>query len=215
MRQSARFLLAACLALNVAPGEAAEAAATGETVSLQDFGTVLASGQASAARWMRGPDSYLLQVVIERRKSYATPAPTEPPEQVPLPDPGLESGDRARFFIADTIRNLRGLDPWLACSRTPSLIDPRQRPRTSFEYMNQPFPPQFKERRLDVWLLKADGTQVQPATYSCATNIIVGNAEVTYRFPLIEALQAAAVAVRIDEDYYIEKLQWASPPASW
>ena len=197
MRRSAGFFLMACLALNGA--SASEAAATTGVVALQQFRAVLASGQATAARWMRGPDSYLLQVVLERRRSNA------------IPDPGLEPADHAKEFIANTIRELRELEPWMPCSRPPSRYDPRETPDTSIKYMNQSFPPQFRERRLDVWLLKVDGTQVHPVTYSCATDIIVGHAEVTYKFPLTEAQQAAAVAVRIDENYYIEKLDRGSP----
>jgi hypothetical protein len=63
-----------------------------------------------------------------------------------------------------------------------------------------------------VWLLKADGTQIAPATYNCvyssrqppAPNDVVS---IWYGFPMAEGAQAVAAAIRIDDDFYIEKLQ--------
>jgi hypothetical protein len=69
-----------------------------------------------------------------------------------------------------------------------------------------------REGRVEVWLLGADGTHIPPATYNCAyssrqpqtpSDIV----SIWYGFPLADSTQAVAAAIRIDDDFYIEKLQ--------
>jgi hypothetical protein len=71
-----------------------------------------------------------------------------------------------------------------------------------------------------VWLLRADGTLVVPAAYTCRLLPASPEAstsppsalrnksdEFTYRYSVEEGAQAVAAAIRIDIDFYIEKLQ--------
>ncbi len=71
-------------------------------------------------------------------------------------------------------------------------------------------PPKLPET--NVWLLRADGTQIFPISTStlpppekCTLRCIA--VEVLYRFSIADAEQAIAAAVRIGDDFYIEKLQ--------
>jgi hypothetical protein len=84
--------------------------------------------------------------------------------------------------------------------------------------MNQPYPPKLKDPRVDVWLLKADGTQILPATYSCdltrrGADKSRPHAEISYEFPLASTAQAVAAAIRIEDRYFIQKLQPTAEPA--
>ena len=56
-----------------------------------------------------------------------------------------------------------------------------------------------------MWLLRADGTQILPAGYSCTNNR--ASIDVQYRFPVDDSADAVAAAVRIDSNFHIEKLQ--------
>jgi hypothetical protein len=77
--------------------------------------------------------------------------------------------------------------------------------------------PQSTEKpEVEVWLLRADGTQLvtrtpraTPPPGSCALRC---NAmEILYRFSLMEASQAVAAVVRIGDSVYIEKLESLEP----
>jgi hypothetical protein len=69
-----------------------------------------------------------------------------------------------------------------------------------------------RQPEVAVWLLRADGTQLvtrmprtTPPPESC---VIRCNAiEIQYRFSIAEATQAVAAAIRIGDDFYIEKLE--------
>jgi hypothetical protein len=72
-------------------------------------------------------------------------------------------------------------------------------------------PPQFQ-----VWLLRSNGTQILPIYRSpepdpakCTLRCIAQ--EVSYRFSLADGDEAVAVVVRIDDEYYLEKLQPLKP----
>jgi hypothetical protein len=134
------------------------------------------------------------------------------------PAPAPPGADRSSFFIGNTIANLRGMDPWFACDRTLTLVDGRRTDGTSPEpriprapsTLDQPYPPVLKESRVEAWLLKSDGTQILPVTYSCdpgVSNPARPAVEIAYIFAVPDSAQAVAAAVRIDGDYYIEKLQ--------
>jgi hypothetical protein len=70
---------------------------------------------------------------------------------------------------------------------------------------------------IQVWLLRADGTQIAPVAvameisnaYGCRINCPVSGKQ--YRFPLLDGAQAAAIAISVDEVYYIEKLHSLEP----
>jgi hypothetical protein len=71
-------------------------------------------------------------------------------------------------------------------------------------------PPKLPET--NVWLLRANGTQILPTSTStlpspekCTLRCIA--IEVLYRFSIADAEQAIAAAVKIGDDFYIEKLQ--------
>ena len=65
--------------------------------------------------------------------------------------------------------------------------------------------------QLQVWVLRADGTIIQPrntrpanAATAPPRSLVV---DATYVFPDVAAEQAVAVAMRVDGDFYIEKLE--------
>jgi hypothetical protein len=66
--------------------------------------------------------------------------------------------------------------------------------------------------RVQVWLLKTDGSQVFPAHGSPAPRPPERNGvrtisySLTYRFPLAGGSEAVALAVRINEDFYVDQL---------
>lgn len=71
-----------------------------------------------------------------------------------------------------------------------------------------------KRPQTSVWLLRADGTQIlpgapstNPSVDSCSKNIRCIAVDVQYRFSIADATAAVAIAVRIDDEYFIEKLQ--------
>ena len=146
---------------------------------------------------------------------------------------GSASLERSSFFIGNTIANLRGLDPAFGC-RTLTLVDGRRvvggqpppvpaappAPSAPSALVVQSYPPRIKHRRIEVWLLKADGAQILPAAYTCAVVPAATGAptslpsasqsrseEFTYRYSVADSTQAVAAAIRIDNDFYIEKLQ--------
>lgn len=97
----------------------------------------------------------------------------------------------------------------LAGGRTLNLVDGR-RIAPGYE-ASASQPQQTMQSEVSVWLLRADGTQILPRTppWTKPENcwIPVCNAiEILYRFSL-DASQAMAVAVRIGDEFYIEKLQ--------
>ena len=233
MKPPVKLLFAACLTTFVAATTSTGTTAAESEASVQDLVQVRASTQVVAAHWTRRPDVYVLQVALDRSRSTekrasapGTEAPTQLAPQNRAPAPQLTATaspdtDRAQFFIGNTIANLRGLDPWFTCGRTLTLVEGRRapgqppappRPDPALAYMNQPYPPKFKERRVEVWLLKADGTQILPTTYSCDMGPTyqptpVRPVEISYEFPLADSEQAVAAAIRIDDEYYIEKLK--------
>jgi len=184
-------LLSACLAMLVLPAMAP--AADASDVAAHDLGKVAASEMVSAAQWMREPDSYTLKVVLDRERFAAkqravVAANKERMARDPNPAPGL---DRGQYFIDATIASLRGAALWFPCGRIPR-IQPVSAPAPA------------RERRVEAWLLGADGTHIQPAGYNCseAPDVV----EVLYRYAVADIGKAVAAAVRVDGDYYIEQL---------
>lgn len=230
MKRPAKLLFATCLTTMFAVAgpdntSAADSDAPTQVLVQEDI-----PDQVTTARWTRTPDAYILHVVLDRpapplRSEGATanrPAPA-------IPDAGIQRPDRGSFFISDTVANLRGMDPAFGC-RTLTLVDGRRTVRgqqsapapaaaPSPGTMNQPYPPRLKDPRVDVWLLKADGTQILPATYSCdlrrpGPDMSRPHLEVSYEFPLAGADHAVAAAIRIEDRYFIQKLQPAPKPAT-
>jgi hypothetical protein len=229
MNRRANLLFAACLA-TMAAGAGSEVIAAAEgAVETQDLLNVRAAGQVTAS-WTRQPDFYTLQVVMETAKPRPPRAstPASQPESQPPPSNAVRdvSPDRSSFFIGNTIANLRGLDPSFGC-RTLTLVDGRRAvggqtpaPVARPAPLIQSYPPRIKYPRIEVWLLKAGGTQILPVAYSCVPVPAAGGAqssplsalrsgsdEVSYRYSVADSAQAVAAAIRIDNDFYIEKLQ--------
>jgi hypothetical protein len=81
----------------------------------------------------------------------------------------------------------------------------------------RPAPRTEQRPEVQVWLLRADGTQIlpvlqSPATASsgeCKANRIAD--EVLFRFDVAESAQAIALAMKIGDEYHIEKLQPLEP----
>jgi hypothetical protein len=243
MKPPAKLLFAASVTMIVAASWPKAAIAAEDEAQAQNLAQVEAADQVISAHWARRPDSYVLQVMVDPSRfvsaraqataNPAAPATAQQRQQTPLMTlpPTLNAAatepvqDRGSFFIGSTIANLRGLDPTF-CGRSLTLIDGRRssgqatpttaQPATAAPKLsvNQPYPPRFKYNHVEVWLLKADGTQILPATYSCDLGPRRPPApapiEITYEFPLAGGEQAAAAAIRIGDNFYIEKLQ---PPA--
>jgi hypothetical protein len=101
-------------------------------------------------------------------------------------------------------------------ARTLRLVDGRRMVSTSApDAVAQPQPVAQLPRapQTNVWLLRADGTQIIPRTplvSSCSGRCIA--VDVQYRFSIAEATQAVAAAVRIGDEFFIEKLQSLEQP---
>lgn len=233
MKPTAGCLVTTCVATMVAVvGSPAVAAAEG-AMATQDLVNVRAAGQVTAS-WTRQPDYYALQVVMETSRP-APPRPVVPSNvpAAPASTTGNISPERSSFFVGGTIANLRGLDPVFGC-RTLTLVDGRRvvggQPTaplspgpsvTPYPYgVVQSYPPAIKHPRIEVWLLRADGAQVVPAAYTCTLLPASPDAstafpsvsrnkseEFSYRYSVEDGPQAVAAAIRIDNDFYIEKLQ--------
>jgi hypothetical protein len=211
------FQFPAALALFIAATGASIASEA--TVLAQDLLKVSASDKVVAALWTRRPDSYTLQVVLERSRPVAKATPVSPPTA--SNEAEYRSGTGS-FFIGNTIANLRCLDPDFG-DRTLTLVDGRravagqsvappapQQPRAA----PPPRPLLSAPPQVQVWLLRADGTQILPVVQApnpalaepvCRTG--VNTNEVLFRFALADSGQAVAAAIKIDDEYYIEKLQ--------
>lgn len=227
MERRSQLLFAACLATVIAATRPDGAAAAEDQAQAQDLVLVSATGPVTAARWARRPDSYVLHIVYDPSRSalWQQAAADRPAPSAATPVP-VDGQNRGSYFIGNTIANLRGLAPAF-CGRTLTLVDGRRltdrqtaqpAPAPTPVSVNQPYPPKYRFSRVEVWLLKTDGTQILPATYSCDVAARPATAatpvEITYEFPLAGGEQAAAAAFRIDSDYYIEKLQPPSPAAA-
>jgi hypothetical protein len=213
-------------------------AGEGALAAQQPLLKVMSTERVKRAAWIRSADAYALQVVLDWTKYEGKPrvAAAATPEQllalpaVPVPaPPAVPAGtslERTSFFIGDAIANLRGLDPVFPCGRVLTLIDGR-RPAVNGQLVppappptpgkDQPYPPRMKEGRIEVWLLKADGTQLLPEGYSCMSAPPTARArhsegEVLYKFSVADGGQAVAAAIRIDDDFYIEKLESLQAP---
>jgi len=224
------LISAATRAMGVVAAEADD-----KGVYAQDLPTVSASGNVTAALWTRRPDSYTLQLVLNRSRYALTLAPAAP---VPAASEvnvgaGPESLERSSFFVGNAIANLRCLDPDFG-GRTLTLVDGR---RTPGQQPTTPAPPgqmppsnpplqvrealQLREApQVQAWLLRADGTQITPVRQvpqqlsdgKCAARHIAD--EILYRVSVADGSEAVAVAIRIDDEYYIEKLRLQAPGAA-
>jgi hypothetical protein len=208
MKCTAQIQLLACLAIVIA-GESGFAAATEVTASEQELQNVKASDQVVSAMWQRQPESCTLRVVIARSAAAALVNVEEALKAVPpnssrmqpqhIPnwrpnreqDAASENAERGSRFIADTIARLRAMDPAFSGGAPGS---------------------DGKERRIEVWLLRADGSLIQPASYVRETGARVS---VSYGYSIADSMQAVAAAIRIDDGYYIDKLlPLHAPPAA-
>jgi hypothetical protein len=126
----------------------------------------------------------------------------------------LVTGVPSDIFVGRTIANLRGLDPSFG-TRTLQMVEGRRVAGQRITPLPRIAP------KIQVWLLRADGTQILPtwrsaepvAGKTCSLRCIA--TETLFRFSLPEGAQAVAAAISIDEQYYIEKLQpLASKPAA-
>ncbi|MEO8314876.1 MAG: hypothetical protein ABI645_08795 [Pseudomonadota bacterium] len=221
--KSGHHLISACIATLAAIALPAVSAAAEIPVVAQDLLNVRASNKVAAALWTRRPDSYTLQIALPSSGCGGAKATTVAAEKAPE----ANSVDRSSFFIGNTIANLRGVDPGFG-GCILMLIDGRRVVQGSSQPESSRPPEQAAPPKLvvappkgppsiQVWLLRADGTQIPPVmvamessnAYGCKANCPVSGK--LYRFPLVEGAQAVAAAVQIDDDYYIEKLQPLEP----
>lgn len=235
MKRPARPLLASCLAATVASLSGFVIGAEGVEAQ-QELVSVKTANQVLSAVWTRQPDSYTLQLVIDRSMPWPVadlhdvqklvPQNASGPQPQPIPNWPVPNGqedtsgnvDRRSAFIANTIANLRGLNA-SPCGRTLSSTDgrrtvpgvPPQAPVAA------PLPPGFRDRRVEVWLLNAAGTQIQNATYNCddpgRSSPDRNDFTISYGYSVADGTQAVAAAIRIGEEFFIEKLQPLTAPA--
>ena len=68
--------------------------------------------------------------------------------------------------------------------------------------------PELKPQRprVQVWLLKADGSLIAPTQRAEPGKSTYGQPEVLFAFPLSADREAVATAIRVDEAFYIEPL---------
>lgn len=219
MKRPALMLLN-CLATILACTASVVVPAAGGAAAAQDLAKVRASDLVMAAVWARQPDAYTLKVVLDRAKHTARQAAivaankerlaSSPQPVLAAPPPG-DGIDHGSYFIRDTIASLRGVDPWFHCGRIPRLIDGRRGSQAA----PAPVPAnpldsrEAREHKVEVWLLRSDGTQILPEAYSCVPD--PDAVEVVYTFPAADSQKAVAAAIRIEGDYYIEKLQALEP----
>lgn len=234
------------VAKELAAGEVTFAAE--DAAPVQELANAKTSDQVMAASWTRQSGSYVLLIALDRsrsstRKPSGIPrsatlgaeqaqqlaglqqrARDEARKQAAATSAPVPRDDRSTYFIGNTIANLRGVDPWLACDRMLTLMDgrrgvggtgeappPRWQPPST---LNQSYPPTLKESRVEAWLLKSNGTQILPVTYSCDPGITFPPSpavEISYMFNIADSVNAVAAAIRIDGDYYIDKLQPLGP----
>jgi hypothetical protein len=226
-------LLGVCLVAFGATGLHTSSTAAEGPVVAQDLVNVRASTSIAAALWTRRLDSYTLQIVFPSSdqgcgapRAPATAGTAQQTQSVPQ---GTEI-DRSVYFIGNTIANLRGLDPCFG-ARTLTLVDgrrsvpgispPDSSPKVEPVALQKPVvAPPLSVPGIQVWLLRADGTQISPVAmametshaYGCRINCPVSGKQ--YRFSLLEGAQAAAVAISVDDVYYIEKLKPLEPTSA-
>jgi hypothetical protein len=207
--------LAASMATILVASFADLSSAAESALVAQDLTKVNAAGEVTA-RWVRAAGSYAVEVVVER--SRPRPAATNSPGSTLSPAQPLTAAppynEGTGHFIGNTIANLRGLEPAFGCNRTLTLVDGRRiapntagvaPPLTSRAPSVLHYDPKAKQPRVEVWLLRADGTQIPSADYRCTS--YAESTEARYEYPVADGGQAVAAAVRIDDEYYIETLQ--------
>jgi hypothetical protein len=218
MKSLARLLSATLLA-TIALFVTGSVTAAEDVATQQELAGVKTSNQVLSAIWKRQPDSYTLQIVLDRSRYSARSGAAASAQPQAAAVSSSSAADGSSYFIGNAIANLRGLDPWIACGRTLTLIDGRRVVQGRPTPAPPPVPPPGsligKERRVEVWLLRADGTYIPPANYSCvdASRTSPGNPEISisYGYSTADTAQAVAAAVRIDNEYFIEKLQPLMP----
>lgn len=202
-----------------------------------------------SAVWRRQPESYTLQIVLDRSRYFARSAgPASTQQQATVADallalvpqnsgnyqPFAATGNaqgpaatsaspsgRESYFIGNAVEKLRDIDPWIACGRTLTMVDGRRivhgQPAPTSAPAPAPPPDSLigKERRVEVWLLKANGTFIPPMNYNCEdparTSPGRPDVSISYGYSIADSAQAAAAAIRIDSEFFIEKLQPLAP----
>jgi hypothetical protein len=66
--------------------------------------------------------------------------------------------------------------------------------------------PAIQRPRIQVWLLKADGSLIAPTQRAEPGKRTYGQPEVLFAFPLSADKEAVAAAIRVDDAFYIEPL---------
>lgn len=201
MKRSGRLLAAGLASILAAGISTGVTAAADSGVQAQELMNVATAGQVTA-RWLREPDAYALQVVVERSK----------PRPRTIRPASTEQAERSGYFIGNTVANLRDLDPAFTCNRSLTLVDGRRPNGAGRVPPILPYDPKARQPRVEVWLLKADGTQIPSADYRCTSH--PATTEVRYQFQAADGGQAVAAAIRIDDGFYIEKLQPLQPMQS-
>lgn len=145
----------------------------------------LKASRKAGARWIREEECYALQIWL-----YEPIASSEQSE-VQSPTTAQQHEERGKYFLENPdIANTRVLNPFSSyCTGLPTA--------------GSSPPNVVKNPRAEVWLINSDGTQTSPADNRCEERC---NLDVLYRYTAEDGNKATAVAIRIDDEFYIEKL---------
>jgi hypothetical protein len=212
------------------------ASAAEDSLTAQELSRPLASGKVSASVWSRQNDAYSLQLLVPTfigktvsclraldpafgTRTLSTPAvqtQVAPATRALPPMIGDQAPPSAIVNVADALLKLV---PQNISTYQPVMVAPApDAPMVAFV--------QKKPKVVQVWLLRADGTQILPVSrteMTCTERVAQSksldaahrfNDEIVYRFPVADSEQAIAAAIRIDDEYYIEKLQPLSAKAA-
>lgn len=143
-----------------------------------------------------------------RRTGVRINTPAAPPEQPPAVPQALP--------VVNVAEALKNLAPQYPGAYVPVAVGNQTGMSDAATLKTGAAPPKGPPG-IQVWLLRADGTQVAPAevstdtsnAYGCKTNCPVSGKQ--YRFALADGAQAVAAAIQVDDQYYIEKLQSLEP----
>lgn len=193
--------------LLVLAGGSAVAMDSPDTSGALDLENVKSANQVTAARWLKQPNAYVLQVVLNGTPDSLRnmTRPVSPvmletsqklqrlgmvnirealQELVPQDDADVRSS-------IETCEALQDLPTFRTCDQVRAGLGEE---------------PALACARVQVWLLMADGTQILPPHQRCMAHP-TSEVDFSYAFSLADGAQAVAAAVRVGDQFYIDKLQ--------
>jgi hypothetical protein len=216
MNRAGMLLRSMCVAAIVGTVPLFVAAADAPVVA-RELIAVRESGKVNAALWRRQDDVFILELKVDPfiGNTIACLRGLDPsfgasPSASTTPPQG-QSSRSPPFSVADALNRLV---PQNVATYMPFVVADTD--------LNLPGSTQTVQRRpkvVQVWLLRADGAQILPSARSdglskedlCRARrdprTGMSEDEITYTFPVAGNEQAVALAIQIDEGFYIEKLR--------